>query len=96
MKVVTSVRLNNFSKNAIKEAIDAYFAELTDAWSDTDAITVRGSQIESRILTDCAAFVVDISETSLTVGAESAARNITLDADSIPVRGTINGESETD
>ena len=67
-----------------KEVIDKYFLELAEDWENTDNLIVRIARIESNILT--IAGVLDITATALN-GVES---NITLDGNSIPVRGDIN------
>lgn len=71
----------------VENAVDAYFKELASQWSSSDFLTVRISQIESRILSACASMVTDIGGTKIN-GAEE---NLVLDPDSIPVRGSING-----
>lgn len=50
-------------------------------------MTVRISQIESRILSECSDMITDIADTQIN-GKEE---NLVLGADSIPVRGDING-----
>ena len=72
-------------ENAALNAVDAYFAELRAAWADSIAIIVRISQIETRLLE--VPGIVDIKDTAL----NGAAENLTLDADSVPVRGTVHG-----
>lgn len=67
--------------------IDEYFAELAESWATADFLTVRISQIESRILSACSAMVTDIGGTQIN-GVEA---NLVLGADSIPVRGAVNG-----
>lgn len=67
--------------------IDDYFAELAESWATADFLTVRISQIESRILSACSAMVTDIGGTQIN-GVEA---NLVLGADSIPVRGAVNG-----
>lgn len=71
----------------VEAAVDAYFEELAGEWSSSDFLTVRISQIESRILSACSSMVTDIGGTKIN-GAEE---NLVLDPDSIPVRGSING-----
>ncbi len=71
----------------IAKVIDGYFSELSAGWASADNIIVRISQIESRILAECSTMVVDISDTLI----NGAAENLILDADSIPVRGDVNG-----
>lgn len=70
----------------LEEVIDSYFNELAEAWESAQSLTVRISQIESRILQECSAFVLDISGTKLNNGTG----NIVLGADNIPVRGVVN------
>lgn len=74
------------TKSYILKAVDSYFTELNKAWEDSEGLTVRISQIESKIL-DCEG-VVDVAGTTL----NGAAKNISLTAYQIPVRGTVNGE----
>lgn len=69
----------------IRNTIDAYFQELSQAWEETGNLVVRISQLESRILY-CEG-VLDVSGTTL----NGAASNLALSADEIPVRGTVNG-----
>ncbi len=69
----------------VLEAIDAYFGELAREWQGLDALTIRVSQIETRILT-CPG-IVDVRDTLL----DGAAGNLTLDAVHIPVRGVVSG-----
>lgn len=71
----------------VEAVIDDYFEELAGAWASSDYLTVRISQIESRILSGCAAMITDIGGTQ--INGEEA--NLVLDADSIPVRGELNG-----
>ena len=67
--------------------VDAYFAELARSWAAADHLTVRISQIESRILSACSAMITDIGGTKIN-GVEA---NLVLGADSVPVRGALNG-----
>ena len=76
------------AQESVKAVIDKYFKELAEVWADTGAITVRISQIESRILMECASIITDISGTQL----NGSTANVTLGEDNIPVRGTINGD----
>lgn len=75
------------AKDSIKAVIDAYFSELAEAWGDSGTLVVRISQLESRILSECSAMVLDIGDTTL----NGRTANITLDDDKIPVRGAVNG-----
>lgn len=74
------------AKPLIENVIDEYFNELAEAWEGSQSLTVRISQIESRILQECSAFVLDISSTKL----NNSTNNIVLGVDSIPVRGVVN------
>jgi uncharacterized phage protein gp47/JayE len=74
-------------RSYVEAVIDSYFEELASAWSGSDYLTVRISQIESRILSECSAMVTDIGGTQIN-GKEA---NLVLGADSIPVRGAIDG-----
>lgn len=74
-------------KSYVEAVIDAYFAELAGQWSSSDYLTVRISQIESRILSGCASMITDISGTRIN-GKEN---NLTLGPDSIPERGSVSG-----
>lgn len=74
-------------KSYVENVIDKYFEELAQSWATADFLTVRISQIESRILSECAAMVTDIGGTQIN-GQEA---NLVLGADSIPVRGAMNG-----
>ena len=75
------------ARSYVEGVIDGYFEELARGWAASDHLTVRISQIESRILTECTAMVEDISGTRLN-GEEA---NLVLGPDSIPVRGAVNG-----
>jgi len=62
---------------------------MAEAWEGSGALTVRISQIESRILSECSAYITDIGSTTL----NGTAANITLGEDNIPVLasgGVIN------
>lgn len=69
---------------SVNAVIDSYFASLNSKWEDESNVIVRISQIETRILD--VAGVVDVSGTKVN-GSES---NLTLDADTIAVRGSVN------
>jgi len=68
----------------VEQTIDDYFADLNAEWEDSSNLIVRISQIETRILD--VAGIIDISGTKLN-GSEN---NLTVDKDSIVVRGSIN------
>ena len=72
-------------KSYVETVIDNYFEELAKTWETTERLTVRISQIESRILSECSAMITDIGGTKIN-GKEA---NLVLDADSIPVRGVV-------
>lgn len=72
-------------KGYAEEAIDKYFLELCQLWSESECLIVRISQLETRLLN--VAGVVDISGTTIN-GVE---QNLVLDKDFIPVRGEIIG-----
>jgi uncharacterized phage protein gp47/JayE len=74
-------------KSSIFTAIDDYFLELSKTWQDEDNLIVRISQIETRILEVTG--ILDVANTTL----NGIAANLVIDADSIPLRGTVNGES---
>jgi len=67
----------------VTAVIDAYFDELARGWAGADALVVRISQIETRVLELDG--VVDVADTLL----DGAARNVTLPDDRIPVRGSV-------
>lgn len=73
------------AKSYILKAIDDYFLEISQQWEESDNLFVRISQLESRIL-DCEA-ILDIEGTTL----NGVASNLFLEANQIPVRGTVNG-----
>lgn len=75
-------------KPYIENTIDKYFNELADKWSQSDSIIVRISQLESKILQECSSMVIDITDTTL----NNTDLNITLDSDSIPIRGAFIGQ----
>ena len=70
---------------SIEAMIDAYFLELNKVWDDNTASIIRVSQIETRILT--LQGIIDVQNTTL----NGVAGNLTLDVNSIAVRGTISG-----
>lgn len=72
-------------KSYVEAVIDAYFVELSQDWASSDFLTVRISQIESRILSECSNMVTDIGGTKIN-GQES---NLALGPDSIPSRGEV-------
>lgn len=75
------------AKSYVEKVIDDYFEELTEGWASSDHITVRISQIESRILAECSTMITDLSGTKI----NNVEANLVLGEDSIPVRGDVNG-----
>ena len=65
--------------------LDGYFRELAEGWADADGITVRISQIETRLLS-CPG-VVDIAGTAI----NGQPQNLSLGPDEIPIRGALDG-----
>lgn len=75
-------------QSAVTAAINNYFYSLIKSWADTSAITVRISQVETRVL--AIAGVLDIEGTTL--NEEGA--NLQLGSTEIPVLGEVtNGTS---
>lgn len=75
------------ARSYVEAVIDVYFAELAQSWASSAYLTVRISQIESRIISECSAMIADIGGTQIN-GTE---QNLVLGADSIPVRGAVHG-----
>ncbi len=71
-------------KSYIDGVIESYLTSLCKAWSSSAFLTVRISQIESRILS--IEGIVDIAETKL----NSLASNIVFGENDIPVKGAFN------
>ncbi len=71
-------------ESTANDVIDNYFKELAQSWADNSNIIVRISQIETRLL-DIEG-VIDIQNTRL----NSQTKNITLEENSIPKRGTVS------
>lgn len=67
----------------IETALQAYYDGLINSWADADALVVRISQIESRILD--VPGVVDITGTTINGSAE----NLVLSSVAIPIMGTV-------
>lgn len=68
------------AKESVNNAVSKYFNEMVEAWESNNTLTVRISQIESRILSECSAYITDIGNTTL----NNKATNITLGEDNIP------------
>lgn len=69
----------------VNEVVDNYFLELAEIWDIESALIVRISQIETRLLNLTG--IIDIADTTI----NSVASNLTLDPNSVPVRGVISG-----
>lgn len=67
----------------IEEVIEVYLLNLRKEWADQSQLVVRISQIEAAILT--VPGVIDVTGTKL----NGSAANVTLDAEEIPVLGTV-------
>ncbi|WP_200822692.1 baseplate J/gp47 family protein, partial [Clostridioides difficile] len=72
-------------KSIAEEAIDDYLNELNMSWEDEENLIVRISQIETRLLSIDG--VLDIANTMI----NSIASNLTIDSNSIVVRGEVVG-----
>ena len=72
------------TKNAIEEAVAAYFLELRKSWANNTNIIIRVSQIETRILSVTG--IVDIANTRI----NGTASNLTLNKYEIPVLGGVS------
>lgn len=67
----------------VKAALQAYYDGLIASWADAEALVVRVSQIESRILD--VPGVVDIMGTTI----NSSTGNLVLSSVAIPIMGTV-------
>lgn len=67
----------------VEDTIKAYYAELAALWDGLDTITVRVSQIETRVL--ALGGIVDVSDGKINGSAE----NMVLQSDEIPVLGAV-------
>lgn len=72
-------------QGAVVAAIDQYFLELAGSWARADALVVRVSQIEARLLDVIG--VIDIQDTEL----NGTTGNILLGPDDVPKRGVVSG-----
>lgn len=68
----------------VNEAIETYFENLSVGWAGLDAVTVRLSQIETRLLDITG--VIDIADTTL----NGEPKNLTLEPDQLPEKGEVN------
>ncbi len=69
----------------IYDALDGYFKELNEAWQNEEAVVVRVSRIESRLLD--VAGILDVYDTSI----NGASGNCELPGNAIAVRGDFDG-----
>lgn len=74
-------------KDLVTDAIQSYFDELTSTWADQDNVTVRVSQIETKILGVDG--VIDVTGTTINEGTQ----NISLAYNAIPVLGVVENGS---
>ncbi len=74
-------------KNGVTAAIQDYFATLAKDWAAQTGITVRVSQVETKVLSVTG--VIDITDTRINNGTQ----NIVLDSDAIPTLGGITNET---
>lgn len=89
VNVATSVTLESGAfadiKSEAESVIGDYLHELSGSWQDKSPLSVFVSQIEARILSIPG--VIDVSGTTL----NGVAGNLTLDADEVPILGTVSG-----
>ena len=71
-------------EQAVGEAIGAYFTDLARSWAASDCLTVRISQVETRVLD--VAGVVDVEGTTL----NGQAANLVLERDEVPLPGEVS------
>ncbi|KAF5056856.1 Baseplate J-like protein [anaerobic digester metagenome] len=71
-------------QSAVTAAISSYFQSLIEAWADSTAITVRISQIETRVL--AVPGILDVENTTLNAGTA----NLQLESTEIPVLGEVS------
>lgn len=74
-------------KESLEMALDSYLQSLSNTWAEEENLIVRISQIENHFLQVDG--VVDISGTQIN-GLEE---NLTIDRDSIPIRGDVSERS---
>lgn len=67
----------------VEAAIDQYFSELGAQWAGEDALVVRISQIETRILG--LSGIIDVQNTTF----NGLTQNLVLNPDNVPVRGLV-------
>lgn len=69
----------------VEEMIDSYFAGLAQSWEDEGSITVRTSEIETRMLK--LEGIADVTGITL----DGSNKNLVLGSNAIPVRGGVSG-----
>ena len=74
-------------KAGVTKAVNDYFAALAKDWANQSGITVRVSQVETKVLSVDG--VIDITGTKINGGTQ----NIALASDAIPVMGGITNEA---
>ena len=74
-------------KTGVTKAVNDYFAALAKDWANQSGITVRVSQVETKVLSVDG--VIDITGTKINGGTQ----NIALASDAIPVMGGITNEA---
>lgn len=72
------------AKSYVNNTVQSYFKELAKTWEGGEVLTIRVSQIESRILSECASYVADIENTKL----NGSTSNLVLGEDYIPALAT--------
>lgn len=72
-------------KSNIETAIDGYFENLIQSWSEDGNTVIRRNQVESLLLN-----IEGITNVNSTI-INGKASDLTLAADKIPIRGTVNG-----
>lgn len=76
-------------ESTIEATLETYYSALRESWADESATVVRISQIETRLLAIDG--IVDVTDTTI----NGSAGNLTLDADEIPVAGSVGPNVET-
>ena len=71
-------------KQRAEQILEDYYKELSRQWAESGNLIVRISQIETRLLS--LEGVVDIAETRI----NESSKNIQLEPDEIPIRGSLN------
>lgn len=71
-------------KDKVESAIDSYILELCKSWADSEYLTVRIAQIDSKLLT--IGGIIDVEGTTI----NDTASNLVLESNQIPVRGVVN------